>query len=164
MVDSDLSEQQTILEDLFQSNQVLSLATLGAESLPEASLTPYLYYQEAFWVFVSRLSAHTENLLSRPNISFLIFDSQPVNPFSAVRCSIHAKAEEVFAEKEDEGKENVLDLMAEKLGDTVSLLRQLNDFHLIRLKPQAGTFIMGFGQAFDVEFPTLTLTHVNPNK
>ena len=52
--------------------------------------------------------------------------------------------------------------MAERLGGTVGLLRQLGDFHLIKLTPQTGQYIAGFGQAFDIDFAELELEHINP--
>ena len=56
-----------------------------------------------------------------------------------------------------EQKTEALDAMAAKLGDTLAVLRQLGDFHLIKLTPQTGQFIAGFGRAFEIDVEDLSL-------
>ncbi len=145
---------------LLENCQLLSLATVNKQGLPEASLCPYLYHQGCFWVFVSRLSRHTHNLLQRPQVSVLVHQSieQANNPYSVERASLHCDAAEVLADKAD-----ILDLMTAKLGQTLTLLRQLGDFHLIQLRPQTGQFVAGFGRAFEINVDDLSLTHVRTN-
>ena len=43
-----------------------------------------------------------------------------------------------------------LDKMSDELGETMSLLRSLPDFHLLQLIADKGRFIAGFGQAFTI--------------
>jgi putative heme iron utilization protein len=149
-----------LLMELLQLKKTATLATLNIEHLPEASLCPFIYHQECFWVFVSRLSSHTANLLERTYASLLIcvdeVDSN--NPFTIRRVSIQCQAIEQPVD------ENILELMRVKLGDTVTMLKQLPDFHLIKLVPKEGRFILGFGQAYEIDFDKLELTHINPSK
>lgn len=155
---NDFSEYGDHLLALFHNCQTLSLATLDANGAPSASLTPFLYHDNCFWIFVSSLSRHTQHLLENPKASILIREeTTPTNPFIVKRASIHCDVTE-----EMENKDAVLDLMAAKLGETVGLLRQLGDFHLIKLSPTSGQYIAGFGQAFDINMDQLSLTHINP--
>ncbi len=154
---TDLSEYQQVLHQLLEKSPVLSLAVVNEQQEPEASLVPFLYDSDCFWVFVSQLSGHTQHLLKLPNVSVLIFNAEEKikNPFAIQRASASCQVE-----IEHEKREEVLDLMTQKLGETVSLLRQLGDFHLFKLTPQKGRLIAGFGQAFDIDFATMSLEHI----
>jgi putative heme iron utilization protein len=149
--------QQQLL-DLLEYSPTLSLATINSNNAPSVSLVPFLFDQDVFWIFVSHLSGHTQDLLQRPSVSILICDQQVVNPFAVPRVSLAC-----YAEPHKGDADVVLDGMTVKLGETVTLLRQLADFTLFSLKPINGRLIAGFGQAFDIDFPSMLLMHVGPN-
>lgn len=159
---TSLADYQQQWLTLLQERKTLMLSTLNAKQLPEASLTPFVFYEGCFWVLVSQLSAHTENLQSRPNVGVLIHEDEAVtaNPFTVRRFS----AVGVASVAGEESRPPVLAKMKNELGDTVSLLTQLPDFYLFSIRPISGRFIAGFGQAFDVDFTDLSLYHVNPNQ
>jgi putative heme iron utilization protein len=160
MTDNDaLSSYKSELKNLLENRSVLMLATLGDE-FPEASSAPFLYYESCFWVYVSRLSSHTANLLTHKKASLLIAidEADAPNPFTLTRLTIKCSAHEEVGEKQA----LILDKMESKLGDTVKMLRQLPDFHLVRLTPCSGRFIAGFGKAFDINFSDMSLHHVKP--
>lgn len=160
----DLKYKEKLLS-ILSSTKTLSLATLNTAREAELSLLPFYYDEQCFWVFVSQLSAHTQHLIDHPNCSVLIYDNEvsPKNSFAVERLTLNCTAVLV-----DENKDHVLDLMTEKLGETITLLRQLGDFYLFALHPKGGRFIAGFGQAYDVEFTSdseaFALHHVNPAK
>lgn len=147
--------QQALLS-LIQDNKTLALATLNKEQHAEASSTPYVFHGGDFWIFVSQLSSHTENLLRHKKASVLIVEPQHDNVFAPTRATIQCTA----SITEGLRRETILDLMTEQLGETVTMLRQLPDFYLIKLQPKNGRFIAGFGKAFDIAFPELHLVHV----
>ena len=156
---SQEAELQQELLELLLGSKVLSLATLNAEQEPEASLSPYLYHDGTLWVFLSRLSAHTQQLMDFPKTSVLICAQEQANTFAIERLSAQCQVNEEF-----ENRDTILDLMTEKLGETVSLLRSLPDFHLFALKPVRGRYIKGFGQAYQIDFASMDLQHINPGK
>lgn len=157
----DPKEYQAALLELLAQSTTLTLASLDDVQFPDASLAPYLYHEGCFWIFVSQLSKHTANLLEREKASVLIHEEvvNPANPFTLKRASAQCTVEDIR-----ENKDAILDKMAERLGATVGLLRQLGDFHLIKLTPQNGQYIAGFGQAFEIDFAELELEHINPSK
>lgn len=151
----------TPMLELLADSSTLTLASLDEAHFPDASLTPYIYHEGSFWIFVSQLSKHTANLLERQKASVLIHEEaiKPANPFVLKRASAQCNVEAV-----QDNKEAILDKMAEHLGATMGLLRQLGDFHLIKLTPLKGQYIAGFGQAFDIDFAELALEHINPSR
>ena len=152
---TELDHQQS-LQTLLSQNQLLSLATLNKNHEAEASAAPYIFHDQVFWIFVSQLSSHTQNLLEHKQASILINENNSQNIFATTRVTIQCKVEI------EKAHDNILDIMTEQLGETVILLRQLPDFYLLKLIPQSGRFIAGFGQAFDIRFPEIELIHINP--
>jgi len=153
-----LEGDQKLLAQLLEKSVTLSLGTINQKQQAEVSLVPFLYHMDCFWIFVSELSRHTQHLLTHSEVSVLIRSEgeKIANPFTVERLSAVCEAG-----LENDEREEVLDLMASKLGKTVSLLRQLEDFRLFKLKPVDGRLITGFGKAFDVDFSEMSLTHIN---
>ena len=55
--------------------------------------------------------------------------------------------------------------MEDRFGELLITLRSLSDFHLFRLSPKNGTFVMGFGQAFSISGKRMEiLNHVKIEK
>jgi len=151
-------QPQSVLS-MLATTKTLSLATLQ-NSQPDISLVPFLYHQEKFWIFISQLSPHTQQLLDFAACSVLIYDNHraPDNHFATKRVSANC-----YACLEKEKKELVLDLMEEKLGKTMALLRQLGDFKLFSLTPKEGRFVAGFGQAYEIDFSDFSFHHISPS-
>lgn len=153
-----LEGDQKILSKLLEKSVTLSLGTINQKQRAEVSLVPFLYHMDCFWIFVSELSKHTQHLTAHSEASVLVRNEEDkiANPFSIVRLSATCQVE-----LESNMREEILDVMTLKLGKTVLLLRQLEDFRLFRLKPVDGRLVAGFGKAFDVDFSLMSLTHIN---
>lgn len=160
-----LEDQQAVLQQLINGRKTASLSTLNKQGLPEVSLVPFVYYQHAFWVYVSRLSQHTQNLLEQKYASLLIHGSEDTstNAFAIQRLIAECNASEFNCRQNGQYAEEIFQCMSDRLGKTVDLLSQLPDFHLFSLTPKAGRLITGFGKAFTINFEDLTLTHINPS-
>ena len=50
---------------------------------------------------------------------------------------------------------DISDGISAKLGQTMNLIKQFNDFHLIKIVPSKGTIISGFGSAFNLKGASL---------
>jgi len=144
------------VERLFSAIQSVQIATNNAAGQAEISYTPYLRVGELFYIFISELAAHTQNLkLSSHNIPpqtsllFIEDEQQCSNIFARTRLSLSCHA--VFIERDTPLWQTTLDKFELSLGKTVALLRSLPDFHLVELRPKQGSFIKGFGQAFRFE-------------
>jgi len=157
----ELSAYLEVMASLLESSKTLSLATLNDQQYPEISLVPFLYHEGLFYIYVSDLSLHTQHLLNNPICSLLLYrnEEKPKNYFSIERMTVvcQAKSQEL-------NRENILEMMIEKLGNTMKLLRQLGDFRLFSLSPEEGRLVTGFGKAFDIRFSDLSLRHVVSSK
>lgn len=138
-------------QKLVNSHKTLTLSTLSPEGRPEISYTPYFRGEDGtFYIFISELAHHTLNLQTNPvcSIFFAAPESETKNLFARERVFFHCQAEELA--RGTESCDHWLDLIQEKFGNTVEVLRNLPDFHLFALKPQNGQYTVGFGKAFKI--------------
>lgn len=128
--------------------RTVQLATVGEDGAPHAGYTPHLFDGPDILIFVSRLAAHTRDLLARPRAAvMLIADEAEANQiFARTRVSYACVATPIATD--DPGYEPLLDAFEARHGKMIGLLRQLPDFVLFRLAPTSGQFVMGFGQAY----------------
>ena len=133
---------------LIESRKSLLIASLNESNLPEISATPFLKIGCHFYIFISELAAHTQNIKLKPKISLmLIEDEQDThNTFARKRLSYECTASLIESESPD--WQSILEKFEEKQGKTVSLLKQLPDFLLFELKAISGNYIEGFGKAY----------------
>lgn len=134
------------------------LATVGGEAVPEASYAPVLQQDGCFYIYVSRLAAHTRNLLDslqspadKSNICLLFIEpeEQARNLFARQRATVQGRA--ALIERDSEKWNQRLDAMAAQFGETIGLIRQLPDFCLFEITPLSGTLVTGFAKAWKLE-------------
>ena len=142
---SDITPDVERLLGVIQSVQI---ATNNAAGHAEISYTPYLRDGELFYIFISELAAHTQNLKnsSQTSLLFIEDEQQCSNIFARTRLSLSCQA--AFIERDTSHGQATLDKFELSQGKTLALLRSLPDFHLVELRAQHGSFIKGFGQAF----------------
>lgn len=136
--------------DLQQRCGSLVMATLSEGGRPHCSYTPFCLEGADYLIFISELAAHTRNLLAHPKLDIMLIqdESDASQLFARNRLTLSCTASTIFAENPEYTA--LLDKFQNRHGKTVELLRQLPDFHLLRLTPQAGRFVMGFGQAYEL--------------
>ena len=148
-----------LLGELIRSQSVASLATLH-EGLPFASMVPYAVCFDAtderllFVTHVSRLSAHTRDMLESPQVCLLITaseatsDSEPVPPQALPRVSIPAVAS--FIDGEHADYRLLARAYLEKFPFAADWF-QLGDFSIVAIAPSGSArFIAGFARAMTV--------------
>lgn len=139
---------QTNIESLISKRKSLLIASLNELSLPEISATPFLRLEAKFYIFISELASHTQNIKGCPSLSIMLLEDEQdtKNAFARKRLSYECQA--TFINKRHSSWSLILNQFEQRLGKTVSLLKQLEDFHLVELKPTSGNYIEGFGKAY----------------
>ena len=162
-----------LLGELILSRSVASLATLHA-GLPFASMVPYAIWHDAagerllFVTHVSRLSAHTRDMLESPSVCLLITaaeaeftsDSDPVPPQALPRVSVPAVAE--FIDREHADHRPLAKAYLEKFPFAADWF-QLGDFSIVAFTPSGSArFIAGFARAMTVSAAQLQAAVSHP--
>ena len=149
-------ETKQSLEESFasfkQSIKKLQLSTLTAQGKPNASYSPFVTDELGnFYIFVSQLASHTQDVLTNPQASILLIqdEAETRQIFARQRISYQCDVEIITTEDSEYSK--MLDALEKRFGNVVELLRTLPDFILFRLKPTQGQYVKGFGKAFTLK-------------
>jgi len=141
----------TEVETFISAFRSLIIASLTPEGEPYASTAPFVQYGGNFFVLLSTVAQHGQNLLHHSNISLLFTedDSQTIQPFARKRVTL--KTESTIVSKDDVLYPTVLAQMSEKFdAGLIEMLSSMGDFHLFRFKPMSGSAVWGFGKAFNL--------------
>lgn len=160
---TETDEANAAYQALLQKTECAQLATLDAAGNPAASYAPCVRHEDDFYLFLSALSKHTGNLTRDPRIGLLLLDDVGASPnaFARPRVSLRGKVEIVA--RETALFAAALAEFRRRFGEVVQLLESLPDFTLFRIRAESGTFIRGFGQAYDLEGAKLDrLRHIGP--
>jgi putative heme iron utilization protein len=135
---------------LISAQSWLALATVDAGGVPAVSYVPFATVDGAFGIVVSRLAAHTANLVARRPASVLLVDDDAPggDAYDRVRFSIG-----VTASPNAPGSatsDAIWSALETRHGATVRILRELPDFAAVSLTPQSGRIVLGFASAHDI--------------
>jgi len=126
----------------------LIMATTNAAHAPCASYTPFAYMDGQFYILVSSLAIHGQNLKTQPDLDILLIEdeSRARNIYARLRVNYQVTASPV--EKGSAEHDRAVTLLGQRAGKTVALLDGLDDFTMYRLTPVRATLVQGFGKAF----------------
>lgn len=154
------------LAALRESAQSVQLATIDASGEPHCGYTPFAFDTRipgegagekagagALVIFVSRLALHTRDLIETRRCGAMLIadESASAQIFARTRVSYQCDVDRVERDRIVDGvteRERLLNVLQQRHGRMIGLLRRLGDFELFRLVPTSGQFVMGFGKAY----------------
>jgi len=150
---------RVILARVLRGGRWAALATHG-DGVPLASMVAYACEPgfAGLLLHLSRLSAHTRNLLASPVTSIVISepDSERVrNPQTLARVSIQGEARTLGEDASGYAEARAL---YEKRFPDSSPLFGFGDFLLFRLVPREARFVAGFARAYTIDAEELKKT------
>jgi len=133
------AETSVLLKNLVLKERVAHLATLR-NAAPMASMTLYLPEKDfsAFYVHVSRLAWHTQDMLQDPRVALSIAetDDRRADPFTLMRVTIRGEAVQISL-----GPKNAW----LKRFPAQAINFELADFSFWKITPRDARFVAGFG-------------------
>src|SRR5688500_7722414 len=134
------AETAQLLRGLLTKERIAHLGTLR-NSAPMVSMTLYLPAPDfsAFYVHVSRLAWHTQDMLQDPRVALSVAESDDAraDPFTLMRVTIRGAAVQIA----DGPKAAWLARFPEQ-----AINFQLADFSFWRITPRDARFVAGFGR------------------
>ena len=143
-------EIQNEISGLLSSLKSAQLATLNAEQQAEISYAPYLKQGDRFFIFISELAAHTQNLKIHSKLSLMFIEDESTSKTVFARKRLILSCRSKFIERENKNWNQLLVAFEAAQGPTIQLLKTLPDFCLFELKFDSGSFVKGFGQAYQL--------------
>ena len=128
------------------------LATTDAKGRPHASYAPFVVdEQRRFYCLVSGMAEHTGNLQAtgKACVMFIEDESAAQQIFARRRLTYDCRAD--FVPAGDPLRADIARRFTERFGGIAQQLLSMPDFRPARLIPVRGRFVIGFGEAFEVE-------------
>jgi putative heme iron utilization protein len=147
------AETAVALANLLRKERIAHLATLRAGA-PMASMTLYLPEArfDAFYVHVSRLAWHTQDMLQDPRVALSIAETDDgrADPFTLMRVSIRGDASQL-ARDNPALKARWLERFPEQ-----AINFELADFSFWQITPRDARFVAGFGRIHNLSAAQLS--------
>lgn len=155
----DLNVLKENYQQLVGSTKSVFLSTIGLDGDPFLSYAPFVEHKGKVYLYLSQIAEHYRNMETNPAVDVMLVadESATKNIFARERARFKGQAKNIG----NEGYEEVFAKFEEKFGaPTFKMLRTL-DFSLFELTLANGRYVIGFGQAFDVDFAGEHFDHVN---
>ena len=144
---------QAALARLLRKERLAHLATLR-QGAPMVSMTLFLPAADfsAFYVHVSRLAWHTQDMTQDARVALSIAESDDgrADPFTLMRVSIRCEAVQLQGEQADLKKSWLEKFPEQKINF------ELPDFSFWRIAPRDARFVAGFGRIHNLSARELT--------
>ena len=165
MTKQELAEILVDIAAFLDGVQSVALATVNEHGEPLSSYAPFARDAESgdFFVLVSDLSAHTTNLL-RGRTSLLASEDESAAAQIYARTRVGFQCDVSEIPRKDPQFSSRISALKARHGEIIDTLVQLADFRLLRLSPETGTFVRGFGQAYEIDPALTSIRHIVPGK
>jgi len=155
----DLNVLKEQYQGLVGSAKSIFLSTIGTDGKPFLSYAPFVEYEGKVYLYLSKIAEHYYNMENNPAVDVMLAadESATKNIFARERARFSGTAQNLG----NEGHEEIFGKFEEKFGaPTFKMLRTL-DFSLFELTLANGRYVVGLGQAYNVDFPGEHFDHVN---
>lgn len=128
------------------------IASVDTNSQAIASYAPLLKYKGRFFIYISEVAEHFNSIKSNPNqIEVLFLEDECKAKSVILRKRLRYKTRAEFKPK-DEEFEKIFSSFEEQNPHAggLSMIKTMQDFHLIELHFKEGRFVKGFGAAYDI--------------
>ena len=148
-MDPEINKIKKIKSKLIDSCQSLVI-TVSDNDHPDIGYAPYIYKDKYFYIFSSELSSHIKLLINKKVGTFMLIkdEQDSKNIWARVRMKFQAKVS--IISRSDTDFHKITDIISNKHGNTIDIIREFKDFHLIKIIPIKGTIITGFGSAYNL--------------
>jgi putative heme iron utilization protein len=152
------SDSQLKLRQIIRLQRVAALGTLR-DGAPLVSMILYAPAEDfaSFYIHISRLAQHTQDILKDPRISLMIVetDGGHQDPQTLARLSIRGEATAVPADTAE--YDNVRTVYLKKFPDSAFNF-ELGDFSLYAIHPKSCRYVAGFAKTFNLTVEDLKRT------
>ena len=139
-------ELTVVLQQLIHGRMIAALGTLH-EGVPFVSMVPYAIASDgSFVLHVSRLAAHTQDLLDHPDVSLLITESEASGKLPQALARVTVQGQATMLERDSQKHIDARDVYLSRFPDAAPLF-EFSDFNIVIIKPMSARVIAGFGQA-----------------
>lgn len=143
---------EIVVDKFLQTLRSVILATLDVESKPFTSYAPFVRTGEGFYVFISDIARHSENLKRDGSVAlfFAEDESKCEQIFARKRVSLQGNAR-LIGRNEALFSDVMKRFESRFDANLVKMLQSMSDFNLFEIIPAGGEAVFGFGEAYEIE-------------
>lgn len=155
------------IDDFIDSCGSVCLASVDKEGRAIVSYAPYIRYNGNNYIYISEVAEHFSSIKANPkNLEVMFLQDECKAKSVILRVRLRYRSEANFVPRGSDEFEGAFDEFEKKTGGSggIKTIRQMKDFHLIRLDFGLGRFVKGFGQAYDIKNGEIVFAGGNPHK
>lgn len=143
------------------ARQSLMLASKDKDGEPYASYAPFAFDSDGFYVLLSDIALHGQNLAIHNTASVLVIEDEDGAAELFARKRVNFKVSAARITEDSEQWHEGINALTSRHGQRITQLSTLADFKLFHLAPMSGRYVKGFGKAYHLEGGSLT--HISLN-
>lgn len=148
-------DSRLLLERLFQDRITAALGTLH-NGAPFVSMVPYAVARDgSFVLHVSRLAAHTRDMIDNPAVSLLVSEFEVAGEMAQALARVTVQGKAKILERGSEQYVAAREVYLSRFADAAPLF-EFSDFDLFVIEPVSARLIAGFGRAETLSGEALT--------
>ncbi len=149
------------VNELIANSKSVILGTVDADGNPNASYAPFVRLGNKFYILVSFMARHTNNLknIGKASVMFIEDESATKQIYARERLTIDAVTAQI--ERDSDTWNEATAKLKEVHGKILDILTGMDDFIMIELSPVKGAYVNGFGSAYFVDEQLEILQHRN---
>lgn len=127
----------------------LSISSVDSKNKPHSSYAPFVSHNDKYYICISKMAKHTNNLLNSPVASIMFIEDEAETKNSFARNRITLDVDVTHIPRDQDQFTTIMNLFYEKFGEKATIYEQLEDFYLFELAPYGGRAVFGFGKAYN---------------
>lgn len=154
----DLSYINEEIKSFINEFNSVCMATVSKNNEVMCSYAPLIKSKYGLFIYISEISEHFSNINNNPNnIEIMFLEDESKAASCILRKRLRYKCEAIFMQRDDKFNE-IYDEFEIQTGGSggIKTIRNMQDFHLIKLNFKDGRFVKGFGQAYDIKDEKIT--------
>lgn len=127
----------------------LMISSINPDGLPHMSYAPFIEVEGRFFICISAIAFHAQNLKNNPKASIMIIEdeSEAKNSFARKRVTFDTNVH--YIPRDDRRFLQLMPLFQDKFGEKATIYTTMSDFMLFEFMPYGGRAVFGFGDAYD---------------
>lgn len=149
------------VNELIANCKSVILGTVDADSNPTASYAPFVRLGNKFYILVSFMARHTNNLknIGKASVMFIEDESATEQIYARERLTVDTVTATI--ERDSDMWNEAIAKLKEVHGKILDILTGMDDFIMIELSPVKGAYVNGFGSAYFVDEQLEIMQHRN---
>lgn len=135
--------------EFIEQFDTLMISSISSSQRPHSSYAPFVSEDKQFYICISKMAKHTNNLLKTESASIMFIEDESESTNSFARKRVTFDVDVLNIPREEAKFSEIMELFNEKFGEKASMYEQMADFHLFEFTPVSGRALFGFGAAFN---------------